>query len=67
MINIIQTGALLNPDLSPVGAAAAVLVGLSTDTKPTGYAIGNGWMIFEMDTKKIYFYDAANTEWREFT
>ena len=66
MINIIQTGALLNPDLSPVGAAAAVLVGLSTDSKPTGLSIGNGWMFIEMDTSKIYFYNAAGTAWVEF-
>ena len=63
MVTLIQSGELQENGQPK----AAVLVGLSTDTKPTGYAIGNGWMIFEMDTKKIYFYDAANTEWREFT
>ena len=64
MINIIQTGALLNPDLSPVGAAAAVLVGLSTDTpKPTN--AGNGWLFLEMDTGKKYLFDADGETWRE--
>lgn len=39
--------------------------GLSTDQKP--YTdIANGSMYIEMDTGKVYFYDAANTQWREF-
>lgn len=63
MINIIQTGALLNPDLTPAGAAAAVLVGLSTDSKPT--TAGNGWLFLEMDTCKKYLFDADNATWRE--
>lgn len=37
---------------------------LSTDTKPTGVA--NGSCIIEMDTGKIYFFDAENGQWREF-
>ncbi len=35
--------------------------GLSTDTKPTH--CGNGSMFIEMDTKKAYFFDAANSTW----
>ncbi len=39
--------------------------GLSTDTpKPTG-AVLNGRAFIEMDTGKIYFYDAESGEWRE--
>lgn len=38
--------------------------GLSTDTKPTE-GVGNGSAFLEMDTGKIYFYDAENTTWRE--
>ena len=36
--------------------------GLSTDTKP---AAGNGDAFIEMDTGKVYFYDAESdwTEW----
>lgn len=36
---------------------------LSTDTKPTIY--GNGSTLAEMDTSKLYFYDADNSEWKE--
>ena len=39
---------------------------LSTDAKPTTGLIANGSTLIEMDTSKIYFYDAANTTWREF-
>lgn len=38
--------------------------GLSTDTKPTDY-IANGSVFIEMDTSKVYFFDAANSQWRE--
>ena len=37
--------------------------GLSTDSKPTDVA--NGSCFLEMNTGKIYFYDAANSTWRE--
>ena len=40
--------------------------GLSTDTKPTiaDYPnMRNGSSFLEMDTKKIYFYDADNAQW----
>lgn len=39
--------------------------GLSTDTKPTGN-IKNGTAFVEMDTGKLYFYDAEGSQWREF-
>lgn len=42
------TGALIRPD---------TLVGLSTDTKPDN--VGNGSAFIEMDTGKIYFFNAA--------
>lgn len=38
--------------------------GLSTDTKPTGAAL-NGREFREMDTGKIYHYDAENERWLE--
>lgn len=42
--------------------------GLSSDTKPTetynGDPIKNGSSFFEMDTKTIYFYDAASKTWK---
>lgn len=42
----------------------APLYGLSTDAKPT-YRISNGTAFIEMDTSKLYFFDAANAQWRE--
>ena len=36
---------------------------LSTDTKPTDWE--NGSILLEMDTKKVYIFDAANSTWRE--
>ena len=64
MISIIESGALLNPDMTPMNSASATLVGLSTDSKPTG---ANGWIFSEIDTGKIYIYDAENSQWREWS
>lgn len=36
--------------------------GLSTDTKPTN--VPNGTAFFEMDTFKVYFWDADSEIWR---
>lgn len=38
---------------------------LSTDDKPTRAA--NGSLLFEMDTFKIYAFNAGNSEWIEIT
>jgi hypothetical protein len=38
--------------------------GLSTDEKPTD-GIGNGSIFVEIDTGKVYFYDAAGQTWIE--
>lgn len=65
MISIIETGALLNPDMTPMNAASATLVGLSRDSKPTN--AGNGWIFSEIDTGKIYIFDAENSTWREWS
>lgn len=37
---------------------------LSTDTQPTN--VPNGSICIEMDTGKIYFFDAAGSTWIEF-
>lgn len=37
--------------------------GLSTDGKPTDAS--NGSVFIEMDTGKLYFYDATGETWRE--
>lgn len=42
-----------------------VMFGLSTNTKPTGDGVLNGSAFIEMDTSKIYFYDAENIQWLE--
>ncbi len=42
---------------------AADVRGLSTDTKPT--TCPNGSTFVEMDTGKVYIFDAENAQWRE--
>ena len=47
---------------------SAELRGLSTDEKPTEIddkKINNGSTFIEIDTGKIFFYDAENEEWKE--
>ena len=44
----------------------AELRGLSTDTKPTqvdGKQIGNGSAFIEIDTQKVFFYNADTSTW----
>ena len=51
-----------------VEAINVELRGLSTDTKPTEVnerEVGNGSTFIEIDTGKIFFYDAENKEWKE--
>ena len=51
-----------------VEAINVELRGLSTDTKPTEVnerEVGNGSTFIEIDTGKIFFYDAENEEWKE--
>ncbi len=38
--------------------------GLSTDEKPIKY-VGNGSVFFEMDTLKLFMFDAENLVWLE--
>ena len=39
--------------------------GLSTDSKPTT-GVGNGSCFIEMNTGKVYFFNAAGNAWVEF-
>ena len=39
--------------------------GLSTDDKSTIKNVTNGSVFFEMDTGKVYLYDAENNEWKQ--
>ena len=41
------------------------IAGLSTDSKPVTEDVGNGSSFIEMNTSKVYFYDEANHQWRE--
>jgi len=39
---------------------------VAADTKPTGGSIANGSRLIEMDTGKVFFFDAESGEWDEF-
>lgn len=39
--------------------------GLSTDTKPTEN-VSNGAVFIEINTGKVYMFDADGTQWKEF-
>ena len=45
--------------------SSAVMFGKSTDTPKPTEGIGNGSCLIEMDTSKIYFYDAEGETWLE--
>jgi hypothetical protein len=58
-----------NIKLTEEGEVVSVeLRGLSTDEKPTTLGedklIANGSVFIEMDTQKIFFFDAENEEWK---
>ena len=40
--------------------------GLSSDVPKPTVGVGNGSAFIEMDTSKIFLFDAENTEWKEF-
>lgn len=55
-----------NFDTNSVGIlASGDYRGLSTDTKPVGVNVGNGSSFIEIDTGKIFLYDAEGEEWNE--
>lgn len=60
MISISQTVQYINN----VACVITTYYGLSTDSKPTK-GVGNGSAFIEMDTSKVYFYDAAGESWKE--
>jgi len=66
MISIIKTDIIKSTEEKEI--LTGELRGLSTDTKPTTIGdkeIGNGSVFVEIDTGKIYFYDAENKIWKE--
>lgn len=65
MVSIYQNS---NVSTSKEGESKAIeFRGLSTDTKPTELddkSIANGSVFIEMDTQKIFFFDAENEQWK---
>ena len=53
MVSLIQYG----------NGSNSIYAGLSSDEKPI--ATENGAAFIEMDTSKVYFFDAGNSEWLE--
>ena len=56
-----------NNQIQDIGDTTATVmqgVCLSTDSKPLN--VGNGSVLIEMDTKKVYFFDLKNKTWREY-
>ena len=57
-----------NTNITPEGIKiSAELRGMSGDTKPTiieNKIIENGSTLLEMDTQKIFFFDADSQEWK---
>jgi len=56
MVTLIKSGKQVN-------VAVGQYCGLSTDTKPTDAA--NGSSFIEIDTGKVYLFDAAGETWNE--
>lgn len=61
MISISQTVQYINN----VACVISTYYGLSTDTPKPTEGVGNGSALIEMDTSKVYFFDAGNSEWLE--
>ena len=50
--------------MTQYGVNGTTYCGLHDDSKPTE-GISNGSCFLEMDTGNIFFFDAANSTWRE--
>ena len=54
---------------APTGGTVLEMRGLSTDEKPTetisGYGVGNGSTIYEIDTGKLYMFNGTSSAWVE--
>ena len=65
MVTIYKTDVIKNKEEGQ--EIFAELRGMSTDTKPTSIgnkAIGNGSVFIEIDTEKLFFFDADSQEWK---
>lgn len=66
MVTIYKTDVVKNTDEGQV--VYGELRGLSDDPKPTsnfeGKIIGNGCVFVEIDTQKLFFFDADSQEWK---
>lgn len=66
MISIIKTDNIKVKD--DTETVTGEFRGLSTDTKPTefnGKTVGNGSVFIEINTGKIFFFDADSETWKE--
>ena len=55
-----------NNQIQDIGETTSMVMNgtcLSTDDKPLN--VGNGSILLEMDTSKVYLYDLKNKVWRE--
>ena len=52
--------------MTQYGVNGTTFVGLSTDEKPTD-GVPNGACYISMDNSKLYFYDASNEQWKEWS
>ena len=51
--------------VTEVGSTTYEFRGLSTDKKPLNKYIGNGSVFIEMDTLKVFLFDAESKVWIE--
>ena len=58
MVTVVRIGGQVKPQITE-------LRGLSTDIKPISDEFINGSEYYEMDTKKLFLYDAENKQWLE--
>lgn len=61
MVSVNQTVQYINN----VACVISTYCGLSTDTPKPTEGVANGSAFIEMDTSKLYFFDAANATWYE--
>lgn len=58
MVTVTRIGGQVEPRVSEIR-------GLSTDVKPISDELFNGSEYYEMDSKKLFLYDAENKQWLE--
>lgn len=56
----------INSEYLVTGTNGGTAFCLSSDAKPTGGSLKNGYVCIEMDTGKVYFYSEGDENWYEF-